>query len=333
MTQTWTPEAAYEVYRPNFEFYSSIAQTLSDRLLPLVKGATRAEPMIRSRAKDPLEFFKKVKRKGYVNPWTQCPDLVGARIIVPTADLKSEVVSSLQASSDLEVIRIEDQQAEAKPDSLRYYGLHVHVTAPDFVTDGGIPVMCEIQVRTMAEHAWSETEHRFIYKKPIDIPYEVRRTFARLLVLVELFDEELSKGAGMVQELESFKQLELARHLESVLAGFSDTTNDMSMTLSHLTELTKAGYGPLDQLANKVDAYVAQHSDTVHELFRAFSPDTPAFDVSTDWFLHQAEALLVLALLEEDEYRLGTALEDSDLYRPVESIALRTDHPGFVVHS
>ena len=78
---------------------------------------------------------------------------------------------------------------------------------------------------------------------------------------------------------------------------------------------------------------MAQHSDTVRHLFTTFSPDTSAFNVSTDWFLHQAEALLVLALLDEDEYRLGTALEDSDLYRPVESIALRTDHPGFVVHT
>jgi hypothetical protein len=49
---------------------------------------------------------------------------------------------------------------------------------------------CEIQVRTILQHAWAEIEHDIVYKSSEDIPFELRRKFASLAGLVEIADRE-----------------------------------------------------------------------------------------------------------------------------------------------
>lgn len=329
MTSSWSPAQTYEAYLPQHRLYEQAAETVEARLRTALSANGIPLHMASGRAKEPLEVFKKQARKHYSDPWRDFPDFVGARLILPTSDLKSGVVASIRSSPDLRVLEVEDQQIDAEPEMLQYRGLHVHVAAPDLKNHQGVEIRCEVQVRTIAEHAWSETNHRYLYKKPINIPNDVRRTFMRLLVLVEMFDEELAKGARMMKGLESFKALELARHLETVLGTFTAQPNDLSLTLDAISSLTSAGYDA-EELGQRVDEYVAKHADTVTRLMEEHGPGADAFDVSRDWFLSQAESVLILALLDEDEYRLGSALEGSEIYTPIESLALRTDHPGFV---
>jgi len=59
---------------------------------------------------------------------------------------------------------------------------------------------CEIQVRTILQHAWAEIEHDLVYKSPADIPFRVRRRFASLAGLLEIAD----------REFESLRQDEMA---------------------------------------------------------------------------------------------------------------------------
>lgn len=49
---------------------------------------------------------------------------------------------------------------------------------------------CEIQMRTVLQHAWAEIEHDLGYKSEYEIPDQLRRRFARLAALLELGDSE-----------------------------------------------------------------------------------------------------------------------------------------------
>ena len=59
---------------------------------------------------------------------------------------------------------------------------------------------CEIQVRTILQHAWAEIEHDVVYKSLGEIPFRVRRRFACLAGLLEIAD----------REFESLRQDEMA---------------------------------------------------------------------------------------------------------------------------
>lgn len=51
-------------------------------------------------------------------------------------------------------------------------------------------MICEIQVRTVLQHAWAEIEHDIQYKAVRSIPKSIRRRFASLAGLVEIADRE-----------------------------------------------------------------------------------------------------------------------------------------------
>ncbi|SDZ16175.1 RelA/SpoT domain-containing protein [Herbiconiux ginsengi] len=297
-----------------------------------VKGALDPKIVhsISARPKDPLELFRKQRRKGYLDPWLDCPDLVGARVIVPEASLKSVVTDTLNAQEGLSVV-VEDQTLDADPEVLHYRGLHLHITYKDLTNADGIPIRCEVQVRTIAEHAWSETVHKYVYKSPIDLPADARRVFSRLLVLVELFDEELTKGAGMVSSLESYQCLQLSRHLERKLQDFAAVPSDIGLSVENIVALATAGSGTIESFQQDTDSYIEEHRSELHGIMSAYGPSASGFDIASRWILTQGEALLLLALLDKDEYALSAQLRDSDLYHVVEQLALISGHSGFVI--
>jgi hypothetical protein len=53
-----------------------------------------------------------------------------------------------------------------------------------------IGMKCEIQIRTVLQHAWAEIEHDIGYKSEITIPKEMRRSFSRIAGLLEIADKE-----------------------------------------------------------------------------------------------------------------------------------------------
>jgi ppGpp synthetase/RelA/SpoT-type nucleotidyltranferase len=331
-TDIWTPEKTYADYLLDHDFYVTAASSFVNRVEASLKSEAISAHMISGRAKDPLELYKKQVRKNYANPWADCPDLVGARVIVPSSNEKAAVVKALLSIPELTVLEVEDQTLGSDPSRLRYTGLHVHLQDQLLRNSNSYPVRCEVQIRTIAEHAWSETTHRYVYKQPISIPRDTERTFLRLLVLVELFDKELAVGAHQVSELDSFKQLEFARFLETAIATYIDSPNDLGMTLSLIRDLCANGYGQPADLRAEVEAFVEQNEAFLRQFYAENAATTEGYDVRHDWFLSQAESLLMLTLLKQDEYKLGSILESHDLYSVIENLALKVDCAGFVHH-
>lgn len=320
--------ALYDEYSTAHKHFESQARKLEQLLLDLTQSSSLGKSVITVRAKDPLELFKKQLRKRYPDPWTECPDIVGARVVVGTQTEKSEVVRILSESSRV-TVAIEDQAVDAKPDLIRYHGLHVHLTSEELKDSRSEPLRCEVQVRTMAEHAWAETEHRYIYKKG-SVPDELKRHFNRLLVLMELFDKELVEGVRMAKELPGFRRLELSNVLEHTLSGITRMPSDHALTMETISELENAGFGSSTELLALVNDYVADRSDELAEIINSHGPRAASHDVSRDWIFSQGESVLLLALLDADEYRLSNALQGSDLYAPTEHIALASGHAGFI---
>lgn len=326
----WTPGRLYDEYATQHGLYKSAAEDFQTAITSGLNANGVPCRSVVARAKKPEELFKKQMKKNYQNPWSDCPDLVGARVVVPISTAKPLVAECLRNLEGMEVFDVEDQAVNADPTVLRYKGLHLHIRSSSILNGWNEPIRCEVQIRTVAEDSWADTEHRYIYKGPGAIPSDVRRVFSRLLVLVELFDQELAKGVEMVTSLPEYEQIRFVRELEERFTSRIPGPTDQDITLDALKLLQDTGVGDVSRLRSVVRRYLEDRQDEVEKIWAAHGPGTSGFNIQDDWVLTQPESLLLLALLDENEYSLSNSLRNTDLYETTASLALWSGHNGFV---
>lgn len=324
-----SPAQLHAEYSAQEEIYRATASEYRLRIDRVLEANDIQAALTEARHKKPLALFKKQRRKNYLNPWSDCPDLVGARIVIPLSTDKARVVGAVSSSEEFTSVTVEDQTVGADPDEIAYRGLHLHLLS-DQVNADGIPIRCELQVRTVAEHSWAMTEHDYVYKKAQGLPYAIQRTFGRLLVLVELYDLELARGVEMVRGEPSYAEVSFVLRLEEQFEQLTGQVGDQETTREIVAMLgASMSMAPAD-LRTSVDRYLASNASTVTTFLANHGPDSSGFDVTTGWIASQPELLLILAMLDTDEYALSNALAESDLYSYVEPIAMWTDHAGFL---
>jgi ppGpp synthetase/RelA/SpoT-type nucleotidyltranferase len=127
---------------------------------------------ISARAKDPTRFAQKAAKTGedgtpkYRRPLTEIQDQIGARVIVFYENDVSIVTGIINRY--FQAI----EQRELVPESeweFGYFGKHFVLPLPrDVVPEGvnlaEVPRFFELQIKTLFQHAWSESEHDLGYK-------------------------------------------------------------------------------------------------------------------------------------------------------------------------
>ncbi|TWH45932.1 GTP pyrophosphokinase family protein [Sporomusa sp. KB1] len=136
------------------------------------------------------------RNKNYSSPYDDITDKVGIRFVVlltiDTAKI-GEIIESFngnlwRASKDKDY----EEQRKESPEHFTYESLHyvvfnlketeyLGVTIPP-----GVP--CEIQIRTLLQHAYAEMSHDTIYKPQVKADPLVKRFMARSMALVESAD-------------------------------------------------------------------------------------------------------------------------------------------------
>jgi ppGpp synthetase/RelA/SpoT-type nucleotidyltranferase len=151
------------------------------------------EAEVSGRAKSVESLLRKLVFKYQSMDTTRVPDRSGVRVVV---HLPSQVADTCDAiRTRFNVVREEDMSARYDSDQFSYRGIHLDVIVADAALDPTRvvgPTLCEIQVRSVAEHAWSSFSHLVTYKAPgADVvPNELQRRINRLIAMVELFDQE-----------------------------------------------------------------------------------------------------------------------------------------------
>jgi hypothetical protein len=112
-------------------------------------------------------------------------DIRALRVIVPQVNECYAVLAHVHAHSEFQPEPDEFDDYIGKPKPNGYQSL------PTVVRDaqGGA---FEIQIRTILQHAWAETDHDLGYKSEASIPLEIRRRFSRIASLLEIADAEFS---------------------------------------------------------------------------------------------------------------------------------------------
>jgi ppGpp synthetase/RelA/SpoT-type nucleotidyltranferase len=186
----------YRAKRAIYEEFSSTCEDLIRRLLEL--DGIRYHS-VTSRTKDIYRLAEKLIRPGkQYKKLTDITDLSGVRVITYFADDVDAVASLIEREFKVFQDHSIDKRKALDPDRFGYLSLHyvcalsdARLRLSEYSAFQGY--MCEIQVRSILQHAWAEIEHDLGYTVPRGIPRLIRRRFSRLASLLETGDEEFMK--------------------------------------------------------------------------------------------------------------------------------------------
>lgn len=134
---------------------------------------------VSSRLKSPESLVEKIGRKGidlegpaaYDEVRQKVTDIAGVRVTCSFVSDVYHVLDLLTQQQDVRTIETRDYIAEPKPNG--YRSLHVLVEVPVFLSGGVVPVVVEVQLRTVAMDFWASLEHKIYYKYRREVPAEL----------------------------------------------------------------------------------------------------------------------------------------------------------------
>ncbi|MDA8482631.1 hypothetical protein NNO07_06080 [Pseudomonas resinovorans] len=202
--------------------------------------------------------------KNYQDPYGQIEDKVGVRFVVLLLDDISDICNLIQSSDGwkFDACKHFDEDRRRDPLLFTYQSVH-YVLRPskEFVyKDITIPedTPCEVQVRTLLQHAHAELTHDAIYKAKRTVQPEVHRTVAKSMALIETTDEFFSLVTRKLNygPLQEFQVIERLDSIYSSLIGLSPHTHKSSIVIWDEFESIVDG-DLVDNVRRVIDKYPA----------------------------------------------------------------------------
>lgn len=275
-------------------------QTLATTIASVLDNGLRRQGLrctVTARAKSLRSFVKKMLRKGYTAP-AQMGDRAGVRVVCLFSEDRLVVEQFVKETF---IASAWDRKHEAlAPDRVGYLGVHCQLQ----LREGDLrDLECELQIHTIAEHAWREPLHGLIYNPPEGhvIPGEVLRIAYRLAALVEVYDGELSRARNAVLSLPRYKSAQLLRALDSHFYRLTGKEYDRELSFLVLEALAPLLHDEASEaVAARIEVFARSHSATLDRIFADY--ETSELEVNA--FIFQPESILLFELLERDIYRL-----------------------------
>lgn len=180
--------------------YKAYALKVQELIHSILKAHSITPHSVTAREKSRASLKAKIVREGktYEDPLHQVTDLAAVRIITYFPTDVDRIVPILESEFVVDKDHSVDKRKTADPSFFGYASVHLVVE----LTDGRCKLAeyspfrglkCEVQVRTILQHAWAEIEHDIVYKSSEEIPFELRRKFASLAGLLEVADREFEQ--------------------------------------------------------------------------------------------------------------------------------------------
>jgi putative GTP pyrophosphokinase len=203
--------------------------------------------MVDSRLKSRTSLSEKITRpdKSY-NALRDITDVVGLRIITYFDDDVDRVGSIIEREFNIDP-RSTDKRKTLSTSQFGYLSMHyvalLGAARCDLIECRRfMNLACEIQVRSVLQHAWAEIEHDLGYKGSSDIPEHIQRKFCRLASILEGADSDFR---GIRDEI--------GLYVESARGNILKPT-----TALEVDEITVKTLVEQDEVVRKVDGEIAK---------------------------------------------------------------------------
>ena len=132
--------------------------------------------------------MEKSRRKNLQNPFQEINDIVGIRVICLYRDDVAKIKDVVRET--FEVISDEDKIESKESDRFGYLSAHViaKLSTEQNSSTNLHDLPFEIQIRTIAQHAWASISQHLFYKQSDEIPQDQEKDFQALSALFYVAD-------------------------------------------------------------------------------------------------------------------------------------------------
>jgi len=259
---------------------------------------------IQFRVKQFASFVRKALSKTSREPFSEIRDFAGVRVVVPFFADRARVAAVVHRYFD--VRDDEDTATRQKVDQFGYRGWHFEVALKESDLSERNDLrdhVAELQVHTRAESAWAEAGHDLVYKPRAPVPMSVERRIARLMALVELFDEQMGTTQDELLTVPGFQEAGILAALEQVFLPLARQDFDRQLSLEILAAIRPIYTAEeLQGFEGYIRMFVLGQQEFLSELYQRYRDDR-----RRNVLLFQPEALAILDLLDRDPIALIAA--------------------------
>jgi ppGpp synthetase/RelA/SpoT-type nucleotidyltranferase len=198
--------ADFEKNKALYEGYRRVCHGLIEELLRLGGFGVHS---VTSRVKERSSLRGKLGRTGKnYRGLQEITDIVGIRVITHFEDDVDRIGALIEHEFEIDRQESIDKRKLLDPDRFGYLSLHYicsltgnRLKLPEFARFADMK--CEVQLRSILQHAWAEIEHDLGYKAGATVPAPIRRRFSRLAGLLEIADCEFTQLRDELASYES----------------------------------------------------------------------------------------------------------------------------------
>lgn len=270
--------AKYELDKPTFEAWGSFLIQAIEK--DIVRHGLDLQTFLKiptsARVKDNQSLVAKAlfrKEKHYSDPYQQITDKVGIRFVVlelSDISIVKEIIEAHEDWNSSKDVDFERNRAE-KPEIFEYQSVHYVIKNCNIINSNGVAVPagtpCEIQIRTLLQHAYAELSHQTVYKNTAQIDPLVKRKLARSIALIEATDElfkEVRQDMRAVDQLYlSFidaakKQQRFSNYVESLNSCIFDLYKEIVQGYQISPDMVDAFLDEKTFIKNKVSRNICE---------------------------------------------------------------------------
>lgn len=205
------------------------------------KITIKIEPQYR--LKENHSFVSKAlyRKKGYSNPMLDIEDKVGTRVVLLTSDEIKSCAEILQGSTEWQIKVTKDIESiiSDAPKVFDYLSTHLVVwpnETDNRFNEESIPLLtCEIQIRTLLQHAFAEVSHDSVYKGPYLNDNVIIRHLAKSMALMEATDDYFCIIFKMMQD-DTMRYKSYTNQLTEIYQELNNDYNKRDLDIS-LTDI------------------------------------------------------------------------------------------------
>lgn len=296
-----------------FQEKDALNEALAAWKLILEPAARQIDPAaaILGRVKTYSSMLGKAYRKpSHVRQWHEFGDLVALKAIFPTTQGVDAFTEWLLNKADWEPVL---DRKELKPDEMKYRSEQFDLVSKEITDSTGQPLKIEVQVRSAASDAWYVVDHRLRYKGAVELPDELKRKLLRLIVLTELFDEEVN---AVIEKQAEMPEYAVARIYDNLRVQIERLVDDQTRTSrpEGLLELLIDAYTPeeMEDLDERLSTFVDVNQEALRATLMAHHHESDSYVEERDWIYYEPEVLMIAERSATKPALLRSKVEYSD---------------------